>query len=94
MDANRLLPSSILPAPDVPSCKRFVKTVRGNAKAKRVPLYLAERFPMFLALFIILAIIWLICWLALHITVGAIHILIVLAVLALIVHLFHGRRTV
>lgn len=49
---------------------------------------------MFLALFIILAIIWLICWLALHITVGAIHILIALAVIALIVHLFRGRRTV
>jgi hypothetical protein len=56
--------------------------------------FLAEGFHMFLALFIILAIIWLICWLALHITVGAIHILIALAVIALIVHLFRGRRTV
>ena len=49
---------------------------------------------MFLALFIILAIIWLVCWLALHITVGAIHILIALAILSLIVHLFHGRSTI
>lgn len=49
---------------------------------------------MFLALFIILAIIWLFFWLALHVTVGAIHILIVLAVIALLVHLFRGRRTV
>ncbi len=49
---------------------------------------------MFLALFIILAIIWLILWLAVHITAGAIHILIALAVISLIVHFVRGHRTV
>lgn len=49
---------------------------------------------MFLAIAIILAIIWLICWLGVHITVAAIHILIVLAVISLIVHFVRGRRRV
>ncbi|HEX4155312.1 MAG TPA: DUF5670 family protein [Acidobacteriaceae bacterium] len=49
---------------------------------------------MFLAIAIILAIIWLILFLALHITVGLIHIIIVLAVISLIVHFFTGRKRV
>ncbi len=68
--------------------------VRGHAKAEKLPLLLAERLVMFLALFIILAIIWLILWLAVHITAGAIHILIALAVISLIVHFVRGHRTV
>lgn len=47
---------------------------------------------MFLTLAIILGIIWLILWLAVHITSGLIHILIALAVISFIVHLFRGRR--
>ena len=46
---------------------------------------------MFLTLAIILAVIWLILWLAVHITSGLIHILIALAVISFIVHLFRGR---
>lgn len=49
---------------------------------------------MFLAIAIILAIVWLVCWLGFHITVAAIHILILLAVISLIVHLFTGRKRV
>lgn len=49
---------------------------------------------MFLAIAIILAIIWLICWLGVHITAAAIHILIVLAVISLIVHFLTGRKRV
>ena len=45
---------------------------------------------MFLTLAIILAVIWIICWLALHITSGLIHILIALAVISFIVHLVRG----
>jgi Flp pilus assembly protein TadB len=47
---------------------------------------------MFLAVAIILAIIWLVLFLALHVTSFFIHILIILAVISLIVHLFTGRK--
>jgi hypothetical protein len=51
----------------------------------------SEEVSMFLTLAIILAVIWLILWLALHVTSGLIHILIALAVISFIVHLFRGR---
>ncbi len=41
---------------------------------------------IFLALFILLVIGWLIGWVALHVTVWAIHLLLVLAVIFLIYH--------
>jgi Flp pilus assembly protein TadB len=47
---------------------------------------------MFLAIAIILAIIWLVLFLALHVTSFFIHILIILAVISLIIHLFTGRK--
>jgi hypothetical protein len=47
---------------------------------------------MFLAVAIILAIIWLVLFFALHVTSFFIHILIILAVISLIVHLFTGRK--
>ena len=49
---------------------------------------------MFLILFIVLLVIWLLTFLAFHVTAGLIHLLLVFAVIALIVHLFTGRRTV
>src|SRR3954465_527583 len=51
----------------------------------------SEEVPMFLTLAIILAVIWLVLWLALHIASGLIHILIGLAVILFIVHLFRGK---
>ena len=48
---------------------------------------------IFLFLFICLLVAWLIVWAALHLAGGAIHLLLVLAVIFLIVHLFHRRRT-
>lgn len=48
---------------------------------------------LFFWLFLILAALLLILWLGVHITGGLIHLLIVLAVIALIVHLVRGRRT-
>ncbi|HEX5282972.1 MAG TPA: DUF5670 family protein [Bryocella sp.] len=47
---------------------------------------------MFLAVAIILAILWVILFFAIHITSFAIHIIIILAVISLIVHLFTGRK--
>lgn len=48
---------------------------------------------MFLGIAIVLIIIWLLCFLAFHITAGAIHILIILGIIALIVHFVRGSRT-
>ena len=47
---------------------------------------------MFLAVAIILAIIWVVLFLALHVTSFFIHILIILAVISLILHLFTGKK--
>jgi hypothetical protein len=48
---------------------------------------------MFLIAFFVLLVIWALSFLAFHVTAGLIHILIVLAVISLIVHLFRGRTT-
>jgi hypothetical protein len=48
---------------------------------------------MFLALFVILLIIWLGAWLAFHVAGGLIHILLLLAVISLILHFFRGHHS-
>jgi len=48
----------------------------------------------FLVLFFVLVVAWLLAWAAFHVTGGAIHLLLVLAVIFLVVHLFRGRSTV
>ena len=47
---------------------------------------------MLLAVAVILAILWLVLFFALHMTSFAIHIIIVLAIISLIAHLFTGRK--
>jgi len=47
---------------------------------------------MFLAVAIVLAILWLVLFFALHMTSLAIHIIIILAVISLIAHLFTPRK--
>lgn len=46
---------------------------------------------MFLIAALILLVVWVVCFLALHITGFAIHILIVLAVISFIFHFLRGR---
>jgi hypothetical protein len=46
---------------------------------------------IFLVLFFILLAVWLVGWFAFHIAGGAIHLLLVVAVIALVVHLFRVR---
>jgi len=46
---------------------------------------------LFLILFICLLCVWLVMWAALHIAGGAIHLLLVIAVISLVVHLFRRR---
>ena len=49
----------------------------------------------FIFLFFVLLVAWLIFWAALHVTGGLVHLLIVFAVIALILHFVRGgRRTV
>lgn len=47
---------------------------------------------MLLAVAVILGILWLVLFLGLHITSFAIHIIIILAIISLIAHLFTGRK--
>jgi hypothetical protein len=49
---------------------------------------------LFLVFFFVLLIVWLLAWAAFHIAGGAIHLLLILAVIFLIVHFFRGRRAV
>jgi len=51
-----------------------------------------SRHEMLLAVAIILAILWCVLFFAIHITSFAIHIVIILAIIALIAHLFTGRK--
>ena len=49
---------------------------------------------MLLVLFFILLVVWVLGWAAFHVAGGFIHILLILAVISLVVHLFRGRRVV
>jgi hypothetical protein len=49
---------------------------------------------IFLVLFFIVLVAWLFLWAAAHVAGGGVHLLLVLAAIFLIVHLFRGRRTV
>jgi len=53
-----------------------------------------EERLMFLMLFIVLLVIWLLGFSAFHVAGGLIHLLLIVAVISLIVHLFQGRRAV
>ena len=48
---------------------------------------------MFLIAFFVLLVLWAMGFLAFHVAGGLIHLLVVLAVISLIVHLFRGRTT-
>ena len=47
---------------------------------------------MFLVLFIVLLVMWLLGFTAFHVAGGMIHLLLIVAFISLIVHLFQGRR--
>ncbi len=49
---------------------------------------------IFLMMFFVLLGIWLLSWAAFHVAGGGIHLLLILAVIFLVVHLFRGRRAV
>jgi hypothetical protein len=47
---------------------------------------------MFLILFIVLLVMWLLGFAAFHVAGGLIHLLLLIAFISLVVHLFEGRR--
>ncbi len=49
---------------------------------------------IFLVLFIFVLVIWLLAWAAFHVTGGGIHLLLVLAIIFLISHIYRGRSPV
>ena len=49
---------------------------------------------MFLTLFVVLLVMWLLGFLAFHIAGGLIHLLLIIAVISLVMHLFRGRSSV
>jgi hypothetical protein len=50
-----------------------------------------KEISMFLGLFMILLLMWLLGFFAFHVAGGLIHILLIVAVISLVVHLFRGR---
>jgi hypothetical protein len=46
---------------------------------------------MFLAVFFVLLVMWLLGFVAFHVAGGLIHLLLIIAVISLVVHLFRGR---
>jgi uncharacterized protein DUF5670 len=53
----------------------------------------ALEVDMFLGLAIVLLVIWILCVLVFKVTVAAIHLIVVIAVIAFIVHFVRGRAT-
>jgi hypothetical protein len=49
---------------------------------------------VFLILFIVLLVMWAMGFLAFHVASGLIHLLLIVAVIALVMHLFQGRSAV
>jgi len=49
---------------------------------------------VFLMLFFVLLAVWALGWLAFHIASGLIHLLLIVAFISLLLHLFRGSRTV
>ncbi len=46
----------------------------------------------FLGLFVVLLVVWALSWIVWHIASGLIHLLLIVAIVALIFHLLQGRR--
>ena len=49
---------------------------------------------MFLVLFVVLLVMWLLGFAAFHVAGGLIHLLLILAVISIVLHLFRGRSAV
>jgi hypothetical protein len=51
----------------------------------------ARRIRMFLTLFVVLLVMWMLGFFAFHVAGGLIHLLLIIAVISLVMHMFRGR---
>jgi bacteriorhodopsin len=51
----------------------------------------SKEISMFLTLFVVLLVLWLLGFFAFHVAGGLIHLLLIIAVISLVLHLFRGR---
>ena len=58
---------------------------------RAVPREHTKEISMFLPLFMVLMVMWLLGFFAFHVAGGLIHILLIIAVISLVAHLFSGR---
>jgi hypothetical protein len=49
---------------------------------------------IFLIIFFLLVAVWLFAWAAMHVAGGAVHLLLIIALISLVMHFVRGRRTV
>jgi hypothetical protein len=54
----------------------------------------AKEIQMFLTLFVVLLVMWLLGFFAFHVAGGVIHLLLIVALISLVLHLFRGRSMV
>jgi Flp pilus assembly protein TadB len=71
--------------------RREPKLTQGNRSPPNASDYRMLRDSLFLLIFFVLLIIWLVSWLAFHVAGGLIHLLLVIAIIALVIHLLRGR---
>ena len=77
-----------------PQATPQLERVEATYLARFLRLYLPEDDEMLLTLAIVLLVLWALGFLAFHVTSGLIHILIVIAVIAFIMHFVRGSRSV
>jgi uncharacterized membrane protein len=65
---------------------------RLQEKGDQRPLKRGEKGFMLLTLFVVLLVLWLLGFAAFHVAGGLIHLLLIVAVIALVVHFVRGRR--
>lgn len=76
-------------------CRSMAETTALKTAFRVIPPLEGYMFAfLFLILFFVLLAAWIICWAALHLAGGFIHILLILAVIFLIVHFVHRRSVV
>ena len=85
-----LKPDAPLIGERIGSTKDDVGVIRAVRKTCRSPERTKE-IPMFLTLFVVLLVMWLLGFFAFHVASGLIHILLIIAVISLLFHLFRGR---
>jgi uncharacterized protein DUF5670 len=80
---------SIAPPAQLQTCDVIAAT---GAEAAAVNVYSRKESPMLLAIALVLFVLWLLGFLVFHVSSGLIHLVLVIAIIVGLVHLFQGRR--